>query len=96
MQHSEMKERAHLAYLMFTIEPWKYTAALQHWSNSNDTGYVRSWWNLRRVSSGPRTVCGCRKSESGLIDLFFLILSVYIYWITPYKFIDLQKIDFVF
>ena len=48
MQHSEMRERerererAHLTYLMFTIEPWKYTASLQHWPNSNDSGYVRS------------------------------------------------------
>jgi len=42
MQDSEMREREHLTYLMFTIEPWKYTASLQHWSNSNDTGYVRN------------------------------------------------------
>lgn len=42
MQHSEMREREHLTYLMFTIEPWKYTASLQHWSNSNDTGYIRN------------------------------------------------------
>jgi hypothetical protein len=71
--------------LMFTIEPWKYTASLQHWSNSNDTGYITNWWNLRTAPSGSRFRFGSQKSLVGLIDCS-LIVCVCIYSIFSFFF----------